>query len=220
MVVDYKVFNKVKQSKMTLPKLLYVIEQVPSHITSMDISNHLYEKSYFGSFNRAFFQETKSDINQALINQLYGGIFDYQCAARGKIFHNLQSKVKDLKSLKFILRYNGFRKNNPEFPDDPSKISPGNSIAARYDLGEMFTNLSGAIDCKITNFHFAMKMTAIAIAGPTADDNPNLSIFDWNKYISKNILHDGVPQKFNFPWIYTSPNHLCCNNNDVFNWNR
>ena len=90
MVVDYKVFNKVKQSKMKLPKLLYVIEQVPSHITSMDISNHLYEKSYFGSFNRAFFQETKSDINQALINQLYGGIFDYQGAARGKIFHKLQ----------------------------------------------------------------------------------------------------------------------------------
>lgn len=220
MVIDYNVFKKVKETNQKLPKLLYVIEQVPTHIISHDVSNHLYDKTYFGSFNRAFFTETQTDLNQALINQLYGGMFDYKGAARGKIFYKLQSKVKDMKSLKYILRYNGYNNNNSEFPDDPSKRSPGNAISARYDLAKVFMNLSGAIDCKITNFEFAMSMTAIVIAGPTKDDNPNLKAFDWKDVKSLNILHDGVPQRFDFPWIYTSPRHLCCNNNDIFKWDK
>lgn len=218
MIIDYNIFKKVKETGKKLPKLLYVIEQVPTHIVSHDLSKYLYDKSYFGSFNRAFFQETKRDLNQALINELYGGLFDYKGANRGKIFQKLQSKVKDLESLKYVLRYNGFQRNNPEFPDDPSINSPGHAIAARYDLSKAFKNLSGAIDCKITNFEYAKKMMALAIAGPTYDDNPNLKPFDWNDHKSDNIKHDGVPQKFTFPWIITSPKHLCCINDDIFNW--
>jgi hypothetical protein len=218
MIIDYNLFKKVKGTSNKLHKLLYVIEQVPSHIISHDVSEHLYEKTFFGSFNRAFFQETKKDLNQALISELYGGLFDYKGANRGKIFHKLQSKVKDMASLKYILRYNGYQLRNPEFPDDPSNNNPGAAIAARYDLAKVFKNLSGAIDCKLTNFELAMKMIAIVIAGPTFDDNPNLKPFDWDEYKSLNIAHEGLPKTFKFPWIYTSPKHLCCNNNDIYTW--
>ena len=220
MVIDYKLFKEVIGTQKKLDKLLFVIEQVPSHMISHDVSQHLYEKSFFGSFNRAFFQKTKNDLDQALINHLYGGMFDYKGAARGKIFHQLQNKVKDLKSLKSILRYNGFNNDNPQFRDDPSKKNPGSGISARYDLARVFSNLSGGIDCKLTNFKFAMDMVAIAISGPTNEDNRNLKTFDWKDYDSLKILHDGVPQRFDFPWIYTSPNHLCCNNNDIYRWEK
>ncbi len=218
MVIDYNVFKKVKETGKKLQKLLYVIEQVPTHIISHDLSKYLYDKSFFGSFNRAFLQETKRDLNQALINELYGGIFDYKGANRGKIFQKLQGNVKDLKSLKHILRYNGFHNKNPQFPNDPSFNSPGHAIAARYDLSNAFKNLSGAIDCKITNYSFAMKMKALAIAGPTYDDNPNIKPFDWKDHKSLNITHEGVPEKFTFPWIITSPKHLCCINEDTYIW--
>ena len=218
MIIDYNIFKKVQETGENLKKLLYVIEQVPSHIISHDVSHHLYDKTYFGSFNRAFFQETKRDLNQALINELYGGVFDYKGANRGKIFHKLQNRVKDLNSLRYILRYNGYQNKKTDFPDDPSKNSPGSGIAARYDLAKIFKNLSGAIDCKLTNYELASKMTAIAITGPTTDDNPNLKPFKWEDYKSLNIKHDGVPEIFVFPWIYTSPKYLCCNNDDIYKW--
>jgi len=191
------------------------MEQVPNDITKHDISNYLFEKSFFGSFNRAFFTETNSDLNQALITHIYGGLFEYNGANRGKIFYKLQNNVYNLKSFKDVIRYNGFKNQNTMFPDDPSKNNAGSGISARYDLMEGFIkNFSGGIDAKITNYKMAVKLEAIVISGPTIDNNPNLKIFDWKD--AKNILHNGLPNKFDFPWIKISPKNICCNNDDNY----
>ncbi len=87
MVVDYNIFNKIKGTKQRLDKLLYILEQTPNKMVSYDISPQFYDQGYFASFNRAFFQETKIDLNQALITALYGNIFDYEGANRKIIFN-------------------------------------------------------------------------------------------------------------------------------------
>ena len=87
MIVDYNIFNKIKGSQVRQDKLIYILEQTPNRIISYDISQQFYDQGYFASFNRAFFQETKLDLNQALITSLYGNIFDYEEANRKKIFN-------------------------------------------------------------------------------------------------------------------------------------
>lgn len=93
MILDLNIFKKIKGTKEELPKLFYVMEQVPTHITIHDVSKYLYKHLFYGSFNRAFFLETKVDLNQALINKLYGGLFDYNGANRGKIFYVRMIKI-------------------------------------------------------------------------------------------------------------------------------
>jgi hypothetical protein len=149
MVVDYKVFEKAKENKTKEKKLFYVLEQTPGNIIYHDVSDYLYENSYYASFNRAFFSETKESLKLQLIKELYGDVFSSQGSQRRKIFKKLNTKVKDLKSFKDVLRYNGFKLNNTHFPDDPSKFYPGHAISARYDLETELNNLSGGLDCKV-----------------------------------------------------------------------
>ena len=66
-IVDHNVFAKIKGTNQQQPKLLYVLEQTPNLMVSHDISQQFYKESYFASFNRAFFEETQIDLNQALI---------------------------------------------------------------------------------------------------------------------------------------------------------
>jgi len=129
--------------------------------------------------------------------------------------NHFSSKVKDLKSLKDLLRYNGFNKQS--FPGDPSNYNPAKGISARNDL-ILWRPKSGGIDTKVTNADFVFKMTSVAISGPTTENNHNLSVFDWkiadpNHYIKR----EGVPERFDFPYILMNPKTICCdNNNDIY----
>jgi len=129
--------------------------------------------------------------------------------------NQLASKVKDLKSLKDVLRYNSFRKQSGF--NDPSIIDPSKGISSRSDLG-MFRHLSGGIDTKVTNQDLVSKMTSIAISGPTTENNENLPVFDFTKIDPlKRILRDGVPEKFNFPYVLMNPKTICCDSvNDLY----
>jgi len=46
------------------------------------------------------------------------------------------------------MRYNGYKKKQNHFPNDPSVLNPSEGISARYDYS-MFYNLSGGVDCKV-----------------------------------------------------------------------
>lgn len=217
MIIDYKVFEKIKNTPNKKENLVYMMEQTPDRIVYHDISNYIYQHKYFGSFNRAFLEETKNDLHVALVKHLYGPSFGYRGSHRGKIFKHLQEKVSDLKSLKDLLRYNGYK--HPGFQSDPSSKNPGEGISARYDLaGFGLTNLSGGIDCKVTNYELVKDLTAVAISGPTNENNPNLTIFEWAQ-VKQSIKRDGVPEKYNFPYIIMNPNTLCCDNqNDIYSF--
>jgi hypothetical protein len=215
MILDYKKFENIKNSKKQAKGILYMMEQTPSRIVYHDISKYLFNHQFFGSFNRAFLQKTKESLHVALIKYLYGKRFGYRGSERGKIMDEIQKKVVDLKSLKDLLRYNGYKANN--FYNDPSSTHPGEGISARYDLEKFMKNLSGGIDCKVTNLELVNNMSAIAISGPTNENNKNLSSFDWSKSSDHKTLRKGVPEKFDFPYLLVSPKTLCCDNtNDIY----
>ncbi len=158
-------------------------------------------------------------MNEKLIKELYGDLFSSQGALRGKIFKKLQKSVKDLKSFKNVLRYNGYKLTDNNFPDDPSKTSPGHGISARFDLEQKeINNLSGGIDCKLTDGDMMKKMSTVIISGPTKDNNKNLPVFSWLKKDSEyaEYVQDkkdeyrivGLPSKYDFDWYLASPQTL------------
>lgn len=162
-------------------------------------------------------KKTKQTLDEALIKNLYGNTFSYRGSSRRRIVNHLAAKVKDLKTLKDVLRYNGFKKQSGF--NDPSSLDPSKGISSRSDLG-IFGHLSGGIDTKVTNEDLVFKMTAIAVSGPTTENNQNLPVFDFNKVDSrKRISRDGVPEKFEFPYVLMSPKTICCDSeSDLYNF--
>jgi len=153
------------------------------------------------------------------VKNLYGNIFSYRGADRRIIINNIANKINNLETLKNILRYNGYKKIN--FYEDPSSGDPSKGISSRSDLSRIF-NLSGGTDTKITNEELVFKMTSIAISGPTTENNENLPVFDFKKVDPNNhIKRDGVPERFDFPYILMNPNTICCENkNDIYKFEK
>jgi hypothetical protein len=211
MIVDYNIFEKIKGTKDRPNGLFYIMEDNPQEIESHDISKYFYDFQFFGSYNRAFLDGTKEILETKKLEKIYGDFLGYNGANRGKEFNALQGDVTDLKSFNHVLRYNGYKASN--FPADPSSANAGSAIAARFDIGG--SNLSGGVDTKVTNLEFIKKLASVAISGPTTE-NPNLPPFSW-KNTKSTESRRGVPEVFNFPYIYMSPATISGNDpNDVY----
>jgi len=193
MVIDYNKFKKMKGKKNKKKGLVYMLEQTPGEVIYHDITDHITSTSYFGSFNRAFLKETKLSLDENLIKNLYGNTFNYFGAQRRIIANHYSPYVKDLKTLKDLLRQNGYLKANNW--NDPSFHKPSKAFSARLD----FLGIpNGGIDTKVINSELMDKKTSIAISGPTTENNPNLIPF---KFYGDHHRRNGVPKEFNFPYI-------------------
>jgi len=60
------------------------------------------------------------------------------------------------------------------------------------------------------------KLEAVAVSGPTTDNNKNLKKFKFKK--KDKTMRVGVPSHFDFSWILTSPTTLKSNKPFYFNW--
>jgi hypothetical protein len=152
-----------------------------------------------------------------LINELYGDMFTYKGAMRGKIFKRFEPGIRNFRQFKNVMRYNGYKQKLEDFQDDPSVTSPGHGISARFDLEKFdMNNLSGGLDCKLTNSQLISNLTSIIQSGPTLENNENLPIFDWSAWGDLDLAHVGVPDKFNFPWLLENPDIIKSNKSDKY----
>lgn len=217
LVLDYKEFEKIKGSNTPPKNLFYMLEQIPNRIIKKDVTKYLWDKQYFGSYNRAFFDESNVDLHQALINNLYGPIIgDYKYSRRGKQFKFLEGEVKGLKSIMETMRYNGYKMNR--FPGDSSNKSPASAISARYDIKDNKKLFIGGTDAKVTNYEFVKDMISIAVEGPTNDlHNPNLQPY---KFADKKIPEMlDIPEIIKFPFIKIDPKTFTNKEiDDTFRW--
>lgn len=107
--------------------------------------------------------------------------------------------------------------NRKDFPDDPSNTNPGVGISSRSDLS-LFKHYSGGVDAKVSDYDHAIKLKAVAISGPTNENNPNLPTFTWKNVSS--VKHEGLPEKYDFPWVLMSPETLRGESKDIFTWRK
>lgn len=198
MILDYNIFEELKGNQDMPDKLFYVLEQQPHKILFGDFSKYLYDKSYFGSYNRAFLEGTKEDLNIEMLDDVYKTKI-FETGGRGGIMKHFSDDVKDLESIKNLLRYNGHKQ---EFE--------GEAISPR---GGSF----GGTDTKVTNSELVKNVSAVAIAGPTMD-NPFLEPFEFTDSYHAD-LRLGVPNKFDFEYLLMSPANIWCDkNDDVYNF--
>ena len=225
MIIDYNKFKEIKGKKLSdlvinkninennlvqetleveegvgnskIQNILFVVEQDPIRIISHDITTHLLKQTYFGSYNRAFFDETNLDLNTSLIRHLYGDYLgSIKKSNRARIFQYFQGKIHTLKDLIKLLRYNnyqGLEKNG--FVKDPSLTNPSHAISARFDLHKKknIKKITGGIDTKATSSEMIKDYRSIVINGP--------SEMQQTFKFSNKTKHRGIPDEIDFPYI-------------------
>uniref|UniRef100_A0A8C9PN83 Phospholipase B-like n=1 Tax=Spermophilus dauricus TaxID=99837 RepID=A0A8C9PN83_SPEDA len=191
MVLDLK---KVKLNNSLGKGTLYVVEQIPKYVEYSDQTNVL-RKGYWPSYNIPFHEKIYNWSGYQLLVQKLGLDYSYDLAPRAKIFRRDQGKVTDMASMKYILRYNNYKK------DPYSKGDPCNTICCREDLNSVNPSPGGCYDTKVSDIYLASQYTAYAISGPTVQGG--LPVFRWNRF--NTTLHQGMPEAYNFDFITMKP---------------
>jgi len=190
MVLD---LTKLKLGKVVEDNALWVVEQIPGLVLGQDVTP-IFRMGHWPSFNVPFFEEIYrlSGYSGTEIKH----INDYQMAPRAKIFRRDAANVKDMASMKAIMRYN-------DFPSDPySTASPWDAICSRGDLDPNHPSPGGCYDTKVSNLKMALERKAEVINGPTRGSG--LGEFEWDQGW-KNTYHWGLPDKYNFSFIPMQP---------------
>uniref|UniRef100_A0A665WAU5 Phospholipase B-like n=1 Tax=Echeneis naucrates TaxID=173247 RepID=A0A665WAU5_ECHNA len=186
--------SKVKLGHSVDDGALTVVEQIPGLVEYSDQTQAL-RRGYWPSYNIPFHQKIYMLSGYEEMWKEYGEDFSYDLCPRAKIFRRDQADVKDLDSLKHIMRFNDYRK------DPYSKGDPCKSICCRNDLRSEEPSPGGCYDTKVTDFQMAESFYAEAVNGPTTQDG--LPPFIWDKFGS--ISHQGLPRYYNFTFIKMQP---------------
>ncbi|KAK2833779.1 hypothetical protein Q5P01_017668 [Channa striata] len=186
--------SKVKLGKSVEDGALVVVEQIPGLVEYSDQTQAL-RRGYWPSYNIPFHQKIYMLSGYEEMWQEYGEDFSYDLCPRAKIFRRDQANVKDLDSLKYIMRFNAYKK------DPYSKGDPCKSICCRNDLRAEQPTPEGCYDTKVTDFQLAGQFRAEALNGPTTQDG--LWPFFWDKFSS--VSHQGLPRFYNFTFVEMRP---------------
>ncbi|KAG7216250.1 hypothetical protein INR49_029101 [Caranx melampygus] len=195
--------SKVKLGHSIDDGALTVVEQIPG-LSLFHLKQKQFEfisvaaflaPGYWPSYNVPFHEKIYMLSGYGEMWEEYGEDFSYDLCPRAKIFRRDQANVKDLDSLKRIMRFNDYRK------DPYSKGDPCKSICCRNDLRSEGPSPGGCYDTKVTDFQMAGEFRAEAVNGPTTQDG--LPPFFWDKFSS--ITHQGLPRYYNFTFIQMQP---------------
>ncbi|KAF3846753.1 hypothetical protein F7725_003831 [Dissostichus mawsoni] len=166
--------SKVKLGHSVEDGALTVVEQIPGLVEYSDQSQAL-RRGYWPSYNVPFHQKIYKMSGYGEMWEEYGEDFSYDLCPRAKIFRRDHADVKDMDSLKHIMRSNDYKKD-PYSKGDPCKT----------------------ICC---HFHMAGEFVAEAVNGPTTQNG--LPPFEWDKFSS--MSHQGLPQFYNFTFVRMRP---------------
>lgn len=200
-VIDLKKFTP---GSPLAPQGFMVVEQMPGLIEYQDMTAHLNEYSYWGSYNIPYFEDIYNNAGWAAMRVENGDEYSYWDNSRGKLLARLNTEVDSVERMKWLLRHN-------EWQTEPESL--GNSsfaMAARYDLKTINATMTGAIDAKVSSVQMAWNskdrttgqshpLSFVAVCGPTNQEQPD---FVWRKGDPLfNVTHMGQPEHFNFTWV-------------------
>ena len=196
--------NRFVPGKPLLPETFMVAEQLPGLIVVGDQTEHLQKEGYWGSYNIPFYKEVYE--KSGFPNQDPSWFYSYTKCPRAKIMKRLQSNITSVDKLKRFIRFNDWQR------DPDSRGQPCEAISARCDQSWIYGldySLEGGIDAKVCTATMAKTLSFFAQNGPSYDQQP---VFDWrtagpfpNDAYEKEPVHVGMPDRWEFPWIFYRP---------------
>ena len=187
--------SKIKVGDRVEDDALWVVEQIPGLVLGRDVTPIL-RNGHWPSYNVPFFEKIFNMSGYPAIVERRGPDFSYQLAPRAKIFRRDAANVKDMASMKAIMRYN-------DFPNDKySGGSPWGAICSRGDLDPTEAAPDGCYDTKVSDLAMARDRRTLAINGPTR--GTGLGVFRWSDAF-ENVYHWGTPEVFNFTFVEMKP---------------
>jgi hypothetical protein len=229
-VVDLKRFDPKRvafdpnATRMLLPGLAWVVEQVPGNITARDMTLQLNRDGYLASYNVPFFPSTFAVSNYTAMVDIYGDWFSLDKTNVALQFRQREASVVDLATMKDIMRYNQYKTDPTSLILNCSQCTPNRSallaIGARGDVnpsngryGKLAHVLGdcpyGAIDAKVASYRSlrsnlaSKELRAFIISGPVYNDQ--MAPFSWYESgEGKFVEHRGMPDTYDFPWINVS----------------
>ena len=140
MIVDYKM---LEMPEIPTEGVLTVLEQLPGIVIIEDQTQVLLDRTYWKSYNRAFYNATFELSGAPELVSKYGDWFTYDKTPRSLIIDRDHGKIQDQDSFMDFMRYNDFE-NDPLARVEgctPSQNAAG-SIANRLDLNDPGMNCS------------------------------------------------------------------------------
>lgn len=195
-VVDYKLYTPGAPLE---PNTLVVGEQMPGYYVSDDLTAHLQNTTYWGSYNIAFFPVIDAVSGQKAMRAAHGDAFSWTRCPRARVYARDHGSVSNLAGMKRIQRYN-------EWQTDPLALqSASGQISSRADLnapstGHVYAPFGG-IDCKITGKDLIGRLETEAVCGPTWTAQP---IFHWSE-AWKDYPSRELPRIYAFDFVRFRP---------------
>jgi hypothetical protein len=199
---QWQIFDMKKFDGSLQDNALTIIEMIPGYFEWQDSTGYL-RFGYWPSYNIPFFEKVRelSGYDDIVVKkpELKENLQYWTCA-RANIFRRDENKVKDIETMKNLMRYNDW--NGDIF----SKGSPCNTLACRKDLDKENPNCMGATDAKFSSWKNAKGKgkSLFIISGPTTDIqipfNTKLSQCIKSKSADQFAFY-GLPDEFNFKWI-------------------
>lgn len=208
-VLDSKKFEKGQPPKSDF---LWMIEQLPGHYRSQDITEVLKKQTYFGSVNTPWFTDIFNLADypgQQVREPAKKDFWSYYNQPRYKIIERDAPNIKNYEEFKTFMRYNNYT-------TDPLLLingipEPAQGILSRYDLrpasGTSYgaRNCFGGLDTKTAKLsQFTVDQKWDAILSPEYKFNPPFSFSDW-----PDVLHEGLENTWQHDWIEFQPLDYC-----------
>lgn len=204
-ILDMKLINYENDKVKINDGALWVMEQIPGLVHGEDLTNHLRQTGYWASYNAPYFKDIrdKSGIDKIIAEkpEMVDSI-DHDKCIRAQIFNRDHKNVKDIDSLKTLMRYNNYK------IDELSKNNPGFAIACRRDLDQKDPQCRGATDVKIgsvRNSKGLKEKKIFIVSGPTTDiqipfDTQNARCITNPNNPPNESIFVGLPKTLDYPW--------------------
>ncbi|XP_037582875.1 putative phospholipase B-like 2 [Dermacentor silvarum] len=199
-VVDYKLF---KPGTAIVNDTLWILEQMPGIMRQKDVSDILRKKTYWPSYNVAYFKDIFVISGQTALVEEYGDYYSYDKAPRANMFRRYHTNVTDTESMTALMRYNDYTHDPFSKCNCTPPYNPAYAISSRYDLLDpqgkydvprMYPWALGGIDMKLTDYQRFKELQFYAISGPTWSQQP---VFQWSTS-GFNDSHVGHPDRWEF----------------------
>lgn len=211
-LVDFGRFYEWKMSNdLHVPSnVLWIGEQAPGLIITKDMTEYLFESTYWASYNRPYFAEIANVSGYTAASKLKGEWFHHRECPRARMFAALQEAVTDIESMKSIMTLNRWESMNATYLHTHN--CPKNQIAGRYDVDAHLKPNSedykkcgpvmayGALDCKIVDTEMMRNDETLMMSAPAW--NNSVSAFNWTQLPGfAQVAHWGHPEVWNFGFV-------------------